>query len=142
MVLSASMITSCGRRLVVCRTSTRRVAGIGAGAFIASRLTVMVEASGRLPAAAMVLQALVFVPVLGSKGGNRNWLKLTSTLSLQPSELTKIGLAPGRSSRQQAGPLSGLHAAPYLVPVAAITIGLVRAGHTRDRAGSHRSSER
>lgn len=82
----------------------------------------------------MVLQALVFVPGLGlSKGGNRNWLKLTSTLSLQPSELTKIGLVLVgalilANKRASLGRVS--HAViPYLVPVAAITIGLVLAGH-------------
>ena len=139
MVLSASMITSYkddGSSYAVFLNQAR-FAGIGlVGAFIASRLTVKWWKRLAVPslAAAMVLQALVFVPGLGlSKGGNRNWLKLTSTLSLQPSELTKIGLVLVgalilANKRASLGRVS--HAViPYLVPVAAITIGLVLAGH-------------
>ena len=139
MVLSASMITSYkddGSSYAVFLNQAR-FAGIGlVGAFIASRLTVKWWKRLAVPslAAAMVLQALVFVPGLGlSKGGNRNWLKLASTLSWQPSELTKIGLVLVgalilANKRASLGRVS--HAViPYLVPVAAITIGLVLAGH-------------
>ncbi len=139
MVLSASMVTSYkddGSSYAVFLNQAR-FAGIGlVGAVIAARLSVAWWKRLAIPSlgVAVLLQALVFVPGLGlSKGGNRNWLKLTSTLSLQPSELTKIGLVLVgalilANKRALLGRVS--HAiVPYLVPVAAVTIGLVLAGH-------------
>ncbi len=139
MVLSASMVTSYkddGSSYAVFLNQAR-FAGIGlVGAVIAARLSVAWWKRLAIPSlgVAVLLQALVFVPGLGlSKGGNRNWLKLTSTLSLQPSELTKVGLVLVgalilANKRALLGRVS--HAiVPYLVPVAAVTIGLVLAGH-------------
>ncbi len=139
MVLSASMVTSYkddGSSYAVFLNQAR-FAGIGlVGAVIAARLSVAWWKRLAIPSlgVAVLLQALVFVPGLGlSKGGNRNWLKLTSTLSLQPSELTKIGLVLVgalilANKRALLGRVS--HAiVPYLVPVAAVTIGLVLVGH-------------
>ena len=139
MVLSASMVTSYkddGSSYAVFLNQAR-FAGIGlVGAVIAARLSVAWWKRLAIPSlgVAVLLQALVFVPGLGlSKGGNRNWLKVTSTLSLQPSELTKVGLVLVgalilANKRALLGRVS--HAiVPYLVPVAAVTIGLVLAGH-------------
>ena len=139
MVLSASMVTSYkddGSSYAVFLNQAR-FAGIGlVGAVIAARLSVAWWKRLAIPSlgVAVLLQALVFVPGLGlSKGGNRNWLKLTSTLSLQPSELTKVGLVLVgalilANKRALLGRVS--HAiVPYLVPVAAVTIGLVLVGH-------------
>jgi len=139
MVLSASMVTSYkddGSSYAVFLNQAR-FAAIGlVGAFLAARLSITWWKRLAVPSllVAVVLQALVFVPSLGlSKGGNRNWLKLTSTLSLQPSELTKIGLVLVgalvlANKRASLGRVS--HAViPYLVPIAAVTIGLVLAGH-------------
>ena len=139
MVLSASMVTSYkddGSSYAVFLNQAR-FAGIGlVGAVIAARLSVAWWKRLAIPSlgVAVLLQALVFVPGLGlSKGGNRNWLKVTSTLSLQPSELTKVGLVLVgalilANKRALLGRVS--HAiVPYLVPVAAVTIGLVLVGH-------------
>ncbi len=139
MVLSASMVTSFkddGSSYAVFLNQAR-FAGIGlVGAVIAARLSLGWWKRLAIPslAVAVILQALIFVPGLGlSKGGNRNWLKLTSTLSLQPSELTKIGLVlVGALVLANKRPLLGRvsHAVvPYLMPVAAATIGLVLVGH-------------
>ncbi|MBK8469772.1 MAG: putative lipid II flippase FtsW [Candidatus Phosphoribacter sp.] len=138
MVLSASMVTSFkddGSSYAVF-LSQARFAVIGlVGAAIAARLSVTWWKRLALPSllVATLLQGLIFVPSLGlAKGGNRNWLKITSTLSMQPSELAKIGLVLVgalilANKRQSLGRVK--HAVvPFVVPIAVVTIGLVLLG--------------
>ncbi len=139
MVLSASMITAYkddGSSYAVFLNQVKFAALGLVGFAVASRLSITWWKRLALPslALAVVLQALVFVPALGlSKGGNRNWLRLGAGLSLQPSELTKIGLVLVGAlilSNKRALLGRASHAVvPYLVPIAAVTIGLVLVGH-------------
>jgi cell division protein FtsW len=81
---------------------------------------------------ALLLQMLVFTPLGVSVNGNTNWLAL-GPVTIQPSELTKIGLVLvgatvlGRK-RRDLGQLKHV-VVPFLVPISLVTVGLVLAGH-------------
>lgn len=81
---------------------------------------------------AVGLQLMVFVPGIGySQGGNRNWIKF-GPITGQPSEIAKIALVLV-GAMMLANKRRLLHryrhaVFPYVVPIAAITIGLVLAG--------------
>ena len=138
MVLSASMITAYkqeGSSFAVF-TDQAKYAAMGlVAAWLASRLPVLAWKRLAVPllSGAILLQALVFSPMGLVKNGNRNWLRLLPGVTLQPSELTKLGLILvgafflARHQRE-------LHRmrrviVPYLVPFVAVTIALVLAGH-------------
>jgi len=79
--------------------------------------------------AAIGLQLLVFVPSIGyAVKGNRNWLRVGG-LTIQPSEIAKIALVlVGAMLLSNKRKLLGRyrHAIfPYVIPIAAITVGLV-----------------
>ncbi|MCE1178601.1 MAG: putative lipid II flippase FtsW [Micrococcales bacterium] len=82
--------------------------------------------------AAIAFQAAVFTPLGLEDKGNRNWLAF-GPITMQPSELSKIGLAVfgavilGRKYRLLHR--FGHVLVPYLVPVAALSIGLVLYGN-------------
>ena len=80
----------------------------------------------------LLLQLLVFTPLGVSVNGNRNWLAL-GPVTLQPSEFAKIGLilvgaTVLTAKRRLLGQMRHV-LIPFLVPVAAGTIGLVLLGH-------------
>jgi len=137
MVLSASMITSYkddGSSFAIFLKQLG-FAGVGlVGAVVASRLPVPWWRRLAIPAlaAAMGLQALVFTSLGVTVGGNRNWVRL-GPFSLQPSELTKIGLvlvgALVFANKRRALGLLRHVLFPYVLPVAAATVGLVLLGH-------------
>ncbi|MGB8381772.1 MAG: putative lipid II flippase FtsW [Dermatophilaceae bacterium] len=138
MVLSASMVTSYqddgSSFAVFIKQAQFAVIGLVA-TVVAARLPVAWWKRLALPAlvGALLLQLLVFTPLGVTVNGNRNWLRFSSALSFQPSELTKLGLVlvgalvfanKGRRVRT-------LHqiVVPYLVPISLVTIGLVLLGH-------------
>ncbi|SDO80805.1 cell division-specific peptidoglycan biosynthesis regulator FtsW [Pedococcus dokdonensis] len=139
MVLSASSVKS----LVQTDNATPYVffrkqlqfAAMGAVAIIvASRVPLRVWKALSLPilVGALFLQLLVFTPLGVSVNGNRNWLAL-GPISLQPSEFAKVGLVLVGATvltakRKLLGRLRHV-IIPFLVPVAAVTIGLVLLGH-------------
>ncbi|MEI2827486.1 MAG: putative lipid II flippase FtsW [Dermatophilaceae bacterium] len=137
MVLSASMITAYkleGSSFAVF-TDQAKYAVIGlVAAWIASRLPVRAWKRFAVPllSGAILLQALVFSPLGLVKNGNRNWLRLPG-VTLQPSELTKLGLILvgafflARHQRELHRMVRVI--VPYLVPFVAVTIALVLAGH-------------
>jgi len=101
---------------------------------LASRLRLRVWKALALPVllGALVLQALVLTPLGVSVNGNRNWLAL-GPVTLQPSELAKLGLvlvgATVLSAKRRSLGRVRHVLVPYLVPVAAVTVGLVLLGH-------------
>ena len=138
MVLSASMVTSYkddgSSFAVFVKQAQFAVIGLVA-TVVAARLPVAWWKRLALPAlvGALVLQLLVFTPLGVTVNGNRNWLRFSSALSFQPSELTKLGLVlvgalvfanKGRRVRT-------LHqiVVPYVLPISLVTIGLVLLGH-------------
>ncbi len=138
MVLSASMVTSYqddgSSFAVFIKQAQFAVIGLVA-TVVAARLPVAWWKRLALPAlvGSLLLQVLVFTPLGVTVNGNRNWLRFSSALSFQPSELTKLGLVlvgalvfanKGRHVRT-------LHqiVVPYLVPISLVTIGLVLLGH-------------
>ncbi len=138
MVLSASMITSYkddGSAFAVFADQAKYAALGLVVALVAARISPRWWRRLAVPslAVALVLQMLVFVPGLGVEtGGNRNWLRLPAGLSMQPSELTKIGLVLVgalvlTNKRHRLGQLRHV-LIPFLVPVAAVTLLLVLAG--------------
>ncbi len=139
MVLSASMVTSYkddGSSYAVF-LGQLRFAAIGlVGALLAARVSPRWWRRLAVPGllTALVLQALVFVPGLGrTVNGNRNWLKLPAGMSMQPSELTKIGLvlvgALVLANKRHLLGRVGQALFPFVLPVAGLTIGLVLYGH-------------
>lgn len=136
MVLSASMVTSYrddGSSFAVFLNQARfAVIGV-VGAVLAARLSPTWWRRLALPAlvGALLLQAAVFTPLGYTVNGNRNWLRL-GPLSMQPSELTKLGLVlVGAQVFANKGPrlrTLGQIAVPYVVPVALATLGLVLYG--------------
>ena len=81
---------------------------------------------------AVVLQALVFTPLGVEAHGNRNWLAL-GPVQIQPAELAKLGLVLvgalilGNKGNRVT---SVVHVVlPYLVPITAVVLALVLAGH-------------
>ncbi|HRW19129.1 MAG TPA: putative peptidoglycan glycosyltransferase FtsW, partial [Dermatophilaceae bacterium] len=138
MVLSASMVTAYKSRgsvfSVFGNQALFAVLGLIA-AVIAARIPVRWWRRFAVPslALAVVLQALVlFTPLGDTVNGNRNWLRL-GPVGGQPSELTKVGLvlvgALVLANKRHLLARAGQVLVPYLVPVAAITIGLVLLGH-------------
>lgn len=96
------------------------------------RLITWKRLSVPLLAAAMLLQALVFVPGLGvSINGNRNWLQIAGQ-QVQPSEFAKVALVLFGATvltkkRRKLGDL--MHAAvPLVFPAGALLLLLVLAG--------------
>ncbi|MBY0687804.1 putative lipid II flippase FtsW [Microbacterium marinilacus] len=81
---------------------------------------------------AICLQLLVFVPGLGyESGGNRNWIRIAG-FSAQPSEFLKLALALWIGMilyRKRALLGRARHVVVPLVPVAALAMGTVLAGH-------------
>ncbi len=139
MVLSASAIESLtltksgspfsifGRQLLF--------AGIGLIALlVASRLPVQAWRRLAVPiwVSSVVLQLLVFIPGLGVRvNGNQNWIRV-GPVTLQPSELIKVGLLlvgalVMEAKRDRLGTV-GHVVVPYLVPVVAASAGLVMVG--------------
>jgi cell division protein FtsW len=97
MVLSASSVTSYkdtnSSYTVFFNQLQYAVAGV-IGALLATRISLLTwkRLSVPLLAAAIFLQALVFVPGLGvSVNGNRNWIQVAGR-QLQPSEFAKVAL--------------------------------------------------
>jgi cell division protein FtsW len=137
MVLSASMVTALKAEgssyAVFTNQAVFAVVGLVA-AIVAAKIPVRLWKRLALPAlvGAVALQAAVFTPLGAVVNGNRNWLRIFG-MSMQPSELTKLGLvlvgALILSNRRHQ--LGSLKAAiiPYLVPIVALTVGLVLAGH-------------
>ena len=139
MVLSASTVSSLqatnsgsAYSIVISQTVFALIGGIAL--LIASRLSVATWKRLSLPllASGLVLQVLVFTPLGIDVKGNRNWLDF-GVVSMQPSELLKVGLALSgglilSAKRRQLGQVS--HAlVPYVLPVAMFAIGLVLLGH-------------
>ncbi len=136
MVLSASSVRSymeSGSSYTVFLTQLV-FAGVGLlGALIASRIPVR---GWKLLAPwvfllAVGLQALVFTQLGVTVNGNRNWVSIAGQ-SLQPSELGKIavvvfGAAVLTRKRRQLG-RTGHALIPFVLPGAAVFIGLVLAG--------------
>jgi cell division protein FtsW len=97
MVLSASSVTSytINKSSYTVFLSQLQAAVVGVfGAFIATRVRLVTwkRVSVPLLLAALVLQALVFVPGLGvSVNGNRNWIHIAGQ-QIQPSEFAKVAL--------------------------------------------------
>ncbi|WP_129339604.1 putative lipid II flippase FtsW [Cellulomonas endophytica] len=83
-------------------------------------------------AGAVAFQLLVFVPGLGcGQGGNRNWVCLPG-FSAQPSEAIKLALVLWLGvvlARKQHLLDSWKHAVVPVVPVVAVAVGVVLAGH-------------
>ncbi len=136
MVLSASMVTSYtddGSSFAVFLNQARfAVIGL-VGAIVAARLSPTWWRRLALPAmvGSLALQAAVFTPMGFAVNGNRNWLHV-GPISVQPSELTKLGLVlVGALVFANKGPrlrTLGQIAVPFVVPVALVTLGLVLYG--------------
>ncbi|WP_353950395.1 putative lipid II flippase FtsW [Knoellia sp. S7-12] len=101
---------------------------------IASRMSVSMWKKLALPVllVGLVLQALVFTPLGIGVKGNRNWLNF-GVMTMQPSELLKVGLALSgglilSTKRKQLGRV-GHALVPYVFPVGMLSLGLVLLGH-------------
>ena len=101
---------------------------------IASRVSVTMWKRLALPilAVAFVLQLLVLTPMGVNVNGNQNWLRV-GPVTVQPSEIIKVGLVLTgglilAAKRKHLHSLSHV-LVPYLVPIAAISIGIVVLGH-------------
>jgi len=140
MVLSASAVTSLNETgsgsAYSIFFSQLQFAIIGTVALlVASRLSVSTWKKLAFPVlvAAVVLQLLVFSP-LGADAinGNKNWLAL-GPLTMQPSELLKVGLALTGglvlSAKRKHLAQVGHVIVPYVFPIAVVSIGLVLLGH-------------
>ena len=136
MVLSASAVVSLASTQSSYTVFRSQVffAALGAvGILVAVRVTPAMWKRLALPImlAAIALQALVFTPLGESVQGNRNWIDL-GPFVLQPSEVVKLGLALLGAAilsqkRRRIGQLRHV-LVPYLVPFAAVSIGLVLYG--------------
>ncbi|GAA4406477.1 putative lipid II flippase FtsW [Fodinibacter luteus] len=138
MVLSASSIvslTGSTRSAYSIFLSQAMFAAIGAVVLVvASRIRVGGWKRLALPVlvVAIVLQLLVLTPLGHEVNGNRNWLRL-GPVTVQPSEVVKVGLVLA-GGLVLAAKRRTLHAfshvlVPYLVPIAALSIGAVVLGH-------------
>ena len=139
MVLSASSIVSIdsskARSPYAIFISQAVFASVGAVALVvASRMSVAAWKRLALPilAVGFGLQLLVLSPLGTAVGGNQNWLRI-GPVTVQPSEIMKVGLvlAGGlilAAKRKHLHSLSHV-VVPYLVPVAALSIGAVVLGH-------------
>jgi len=137
MVLSASAIVSIDetKSAYSIFLSQAVFAVIGTLALVvASRFPVAMWKRLALPilVIAFVLQLLVLTPMGTAVGGNRNWIRI-GPVSVQPSELIKVGLVLTgalilAAKRKHLQTFSHV-LVPYLVPVAAMSIGVVVLGH-------------
>ncbi len=139
MVLSASSIVSIdatrGRSPYAIFLSQAMFAALGAVALvIASRMRVGVWRKVALPilAVGFLLQLLVLSPLGHAAGGNQNWIRV-GPVTVQPSEILKVGLVLTgglilSAKRKHLHSLSHV-VVPYLVPIAALGIGVVVLGH-------------
>jgi len=138
MVLSASSVTSYkatnSSYTIFLNQLQFAVAGV-AGAFVANRLPLRLwkRMSVAMLVAALLFQALVFVPGLGfSVSGNRNWIHIAGK-QVQPSEFAKVALVLfGASVLTRKRPLLGkfLHVTvPLLFPAGGALLLLVLAGN-------------
>ncbi len=137
MVLSASAIVSIDQTssAYTIFLSQAVFAVIGTVALVvASRLSVVAWKRLALPilAVAFVLQLLVLSPLGTNVGGNQNWLRV-GPITVQPSEIIKVGLVLSgalilSAKRRYLHSLSHV-LVPYLVPLAAASIGIVVLGH-------------
>jgi cell division protein FtsW len=137
MVLSASSIVSIDQTESAYSIflSQAVFAVIGAVALvIASRVSVPGWKRMALPilVVAFALQLLVLTPMGTAVGGNRNWIRI-GPITVQPSEIIKVGLVL-TGGLILAAKRKHLHSfshvlVPYLVPVAAMSIGVVVLGH-------------
>ena len=139
MVLSASAVTSLSETksgsAYAIFFSQLQFAVIGMIALlVASRLSVATWKRLALPVlvVGLILQLLVFTPLGVGVKGNRNWLDF-GVMTMQPSELLKVGLALSgglvlSAKRKHLAKVS--HAlVPYVFPIALLAIGLVLLGH-------------
>ncbi len=139
MVLSASAVTSLSETksgsAYAIFFSQLQFAVIGMIALlVASRLSVATWKKLALPVlvVGLILQLLVFTPLGVGVKGNRNWLDF-GVMTMQPSELLKVGLALSgglvlSAKRKHLAKVS--HAlVPYVFPIALLAIGLVLLGH-------------
>ena len=137
MVLSASSIVSIDttESAYSIFLSQAVFAVVGAVALaVASRVSVPIWKRLALPilAVALVLQLLVLTPMGVNVNGNQNWLRV-GPVTVQPSEIIKVGLVLTgglilAAKRKHLHSLSHV-LVPYLVPIAAISIGIVVLGH-------------
>jgi len=137
MVLSASSIVSIDttESAYSIFLSQAVFAVVGAVALaVASRVSVPIWKRLALPilAVALVLQLLVLTPMGVNVNGNQNWLRV-GPVTVQPSEIVKVGLVLTgglilAAKRKHLHSLSHV-LVPYLVPIAAISIGIVVLGH-------------
>jgi cell division protein FtsW len=137
MVLSASSIVSIDttESAYSIFLSQAVFAVVGAVALaVASRVSVPIWKRLALPilAVAFVLQLLVLTPMGVNVNGNQNWLRV-GPVTVQPSEIIKVGLVLTgglilAAKRKHLHSLSHV-LVPYLVPIAAISIGIVVLGH-------------
>ena len=137
MVLSASAIVSIDKTksAYTIFLSQAVFAVIGTVALVvASRLSVVAWKRLALPilAVGFALQLLVLSPLGTNVGGNQNWIEVAG-VTIQPSEIIKVGLvlAGGlilSAKRKHLHSLSHV-LVPYLVPLAAVSIGVVVLGH-------------
>ncbi len=139
MVLSASAIVSIdatkGRSAYTIFLSQAMFAALGAVVLvIASRLRTGVWKRLALPilVVGFLLQLLVLSPLGHAAGGNQNWIRI-GPVTVQPSEIMKVGLVL-TGALILAAKRKHLHAfshvvVPYLVPLAAFSIGAVALGH-------------
>ncbi len=137
MVLSASAIVSLDKTksAYTIFLSQAVFAVIGTVALVvASRLSVVVWKRLALPilAVAFALQLLVLSPMGTNVGGNQNWIRIAG-ITIQPSEIIKVGLVLTGAlilSAKRKHLHSFSHVlVPYLVPLAAASIGIVVLGH-------------
>ncbi|HEY8745345.1 MAG TPA: putative lipid II flippase FtsW [Chloroflexota bacterium] len=137
MVLSASSVTSysINKSSYTVFLSQLQAAVVGViGAFVATRIRLVTwkRVSVPLLLAALLLQALVFVPGLGvSVNGNRNWIQIAGQ-QIQPSEFAKVALVLFGATvltkkRRKLGEL--MHATvPLVFPAGALLLLLVLGG--------------
>ncbi len=137
MVLSASSIVSIDktRSAYTIFLSQATFAALGAVALvIASRMPVGAWRRLALPilVVGLLLQLLVLSPLGHAAGGNQNWIRV-GPVTVQPSEIVKLGLVLTgglilAAKRKHLHSLSHV-VVPYLVPLAALSIGVVALGH-------------
>ncbi len=134
MVLSATMATSSTSPFdTVLRQGMFAVLGIPL-MFVVSRVPVRFWKRIAWPAliAGVLLQLLVFVPGLGiTNDGNRNWISIAG-VQAQPSEFLKLALAVWLGFvlyRKRSLLTKWQHVFIPVVPVGALVIGTVMAGH-------------
>ncbi len=137
MVLSASMIVSIandkGPYAEFISQATFAVLGLGA-LLVAMRMPVVFwkRIGGLALIGALGLQLLVFTPLGWGTQGNRNWVSL-GPINIQPAELGKIALVlfGARVLASKRALLGDFKEAlvPFVLPVAAVMLGLVMLGH-------------